>query len=295
MRKIFSLFLIFFVGFSYAQELNCTVTVNADQISVTNRQVFTTLQKSLTDFINKNDWTGRGYKPNERINCSMFINITAVSGTTYTATLQVQSSRTAYNSTYSSPIFNFNDKEFTFDYTEFQNLNFNQSSFESNLVSVVSFYAYMIIGLDADSFAPEGGTDYFSNAQEIVAVAQTGGYKGWSGNDGNSNRFFLVNDLLSPTFAPYRQAMYQYHFEGMDNMNSDLKASKEKIKTALVTLSQIYSVRPNAFILRVFFDAKSDEIVSVFSGGPQITITDVVENLNRISPLNSTKWAAIKQ
>jgi len=295
MRKIFSLFLIFFIGLSYAQELNCTVTVNADQISVTNRQVFTTLQKSLADFINKNDWTGRGYKPNERINCSMFINITAVSGTTYTATLQVQSSRTAFNSTYSSPVFNFNDKEFTFDYTEFQNLNFNQSSFESNLVSVVSFYAYMILGLDADTFAPEGGTDYFSNAQEIVAVAQTGGYKGWSGNDGNSNRFFLVNDLLAPTFAPYREAMYQYHFEGMDNMNSDLKASKEKIKTALVTLSQIYSIRPNAFMLRVFFDAKSDEIVSVFSGGPQITITDVVENLNRISPLNSTKWAAIKQ
>lgn len=295
MRKIFSLFLVFFVGFSYAQELNCTVTVNADQISVTNRQVFITLQKSLTDFINKNEWTGRGFKPNERINCSMFINITAVSGTTYTATLQVQSSRTAFNSTYSSPIFNFNDKEFTFDYTEFQNLNFNQSSFESNLVSVVSFYAYMILGLDADSFAPEGGTDYFGNAQEIVAVAQTGGYKGWSGNDGNSNRFFLVNDLLAPTFAPYREAMYQYHFEGMDNMNNDLKGSKEKIKTALATLSQIYSVRPNAFILRVFFDAKSDEIVSVFSGGPQITITDLVENLNRISPLNSTKWAAIKQ
>jgi len=294
MRKILSLFFILFVGFSYAQELNCTVTVNADQVGGTNTQVYKTLQKSLTDFINKSDWTALGYKQNERINCSMFINVSSASGSTFTATLQVQSSRTAFNSTYSSPVFNFNDKEFTFDYTEFQNLTFNQTTFDSNLVSVISYYCYMIIGLDADSYAPNGGTDYLSIAQEIASVAQSGGYKGWSGNEGNSNRFFLVNDMLSTTYAPFREANYLYHFEGLDNMSRDTKTSKEKIKVAIAKLAEIYSVRPNAFLTRVFFDAKSDEIVSIFSGGPKITTTDLIENLNRISPLNAAKWAAIK-
>lgn len=295
MRKILSLLFILIVGFVHAQELNCTVTVNADQVGGTNQQVYKTLQKTLTDFINKSDWTGRGYKSNERINCSMFINVTALAGTQFTATIQVQSSRPAYNSTYSSPVFNFNDKEFTFDYTEFQNLTFNPTSFDSNLVSVVSYYCFMIIGLDADTFAPEGGTDFFDIAQEIVNVAQASGYKGWSGNEGNSNRYFLVNDMQSPTFAPYRKAMYEYHFEGIDNMNKDLKGAKEKIVTAIAGLRDIHSTRPNSFLMRVFFDAKADEIVSIFSGGPKINITELIDNLNRISPLNSAKWATIKQ
>jgi len=295
MRKILSLFLIFFVGFSYAQELNCTVAVNADQVGGTNTQVYKTLQKSLTDFINKTDWTNQGFKNNERINCSMFINVSAVTGSTFTATLQVQSSRPGFNSTYSTPVFNFNDKEFNFDYTEFQNLNYNPNSFDSNLISVVSYYCLMIIGMDADTFSPEGGTPYFEMAQQIVNVAQAGGYKGWSGSEGNSNRFFLVNDMLSPTYQPYRDAMYQYSFEGIDNMNRDQKGAKEKIKAAIATLSDIYKVRPNSFLMRVFFDAKSDELVSIFSGGPQVTVTDLADTLNRISPLNSAKWAGIKQ
>lgn len=295
MRKILSLLLIFFVGFSYAQELNCTVAVNADQVGGTNTQVYKTLQKSLTDFINKTDWTNQGFKNNERINCSMFINVSAVTGSTFTATLQVQSSRPGFNSTYSTPVFNFNDKEFNFDYTEFQNLNYNPNSFDSNLISVVSYYSLMIIGMDADTFSPEGGTPYFEMAQQVVNVAQAGGYKGWSGSEGNSNRFFLVNDMLSPTYQPYRDAMYQYCFEGIDNMNRDQKGAKEKIKAAIAKLLDIYKVRPNSFLMRVFFDAKSDELVSIFSGGPQVTVTDLADTLNRISPLNSAKWAGIKQ
>src|SRR5690606_29639427 len=128
--------------FANAQELNCTVTVNADQVGGTNQQVFRTLQKSLTDFINKNDWTGQGYKNNERINCSMFINVSSFASNSFTATIQVSASRPVYNSTYSSPILNTNDKEFTFDYTEFQNLTFNPTVFESNLISVVTYYCF---------------------------------------------------------------------------------------------------------------------------------------------------------
>jgi hypothetical protein len=125
-------------------------------------------------------------------------------------------------------------------------------------------------------------------------VAQQSGYKGWSQTDGNQNRYFLINDLLSGTYDAYREAMYQYHREGLDNMTKDLKASKEKILESIATLSNIYKVRPNAFLTRVFFDAKVDEIVSILSGGPKVSVSETIDTLNRISPLNSSKWAAIK-
>lgn len=294
MHKIFSLLFIFLFSYVQAQELNCTVTVNADKVGGTNTQVFKTLEKSLTDFINKRNWTSQVYKNNERINCSMFINITEFNSPQFSATIQVQSSRPVFNSTYSSPVFNYNDKDFSFDYTEFQNLVFNQTSFDSNLISVIAYYSYMIIAMDADTFSLNGGSDYYALAQEVVNVAQAGGYKGWSQNDGNQNRYFLSNDLFSETYAPFREAMFIYHFQGMDAMSSDLKTAKEKTKAAVAKLSELHKVRPNAFLTRVFFDAKSDEIVSIFSGGPKITITDLVDNLNRVSPLNSTKWAQIK-
>lgn len=294
MRKIFSLLFVLFFGFAQAQELNCTVKINADKVGGTNVQVYKTLEKSLTDFVNKTSWTSQVYKVNERINCTMFITILEGNAPQFSGTIQVSSSRPAYNSTYSSPVFNYNDKDFSFDYTEFQNLSYNATSFESNLVSVVAFYSYMIIAMDADTFALKGGDPYYALAQEVVNIAQSAGYKGWSQNDGTQNRYFLSNDLFSETFSAYREAMYKYHFQGLDQMNKDPQISKEKIIDAVIKFAEIHKVRPNAFLTRVFFDAKADEIVSIFSGGPQIPITGLVDILNRISPLNSAKWTQIK-
>ncbi|MCZ8196851.1 MAG: DUF4835 family protein [Flavobacterium sp.] len=292
-NKILYIFL-FLASFVNAQELNCIVTVNSDKITTTNKQIFQTLQRSLTDFVNKTSWTGRELSPNEKINCSMFISVSAQDNDLFTATIQVQTSRPIYNSTYTSSIFNYNDKEFTFNYTEFQNLNYNPNSFDSNLVSVVAFYSAMIIGIDADTFALNGGTEYLEIAREIANVAQSSGYAGWTQAKGNNNRYSLINDMLSNTYSPYRLTMYQYHLEGLDTMTKDMKASKEKIKAAIAKMKEVHNVRPNAFITRTFFDAKTDEIVSIFSGGPSITITDLVDDLNKISPLNSSKWASIK-
>lgn len=294
MRKIFLLFAFVFAAMANAQELNCTVTVNAEQVGATNNQVFKTLQSSLNDFVNRTDWTGQGYQAKERINCSMFINVTTANSNQFSATIQVQSARPVFNSSYSSPVFNFNDKDFNFEYNEYQNLTFNPTSYDSNLISVLAFYSYIIIAMDADTFSPMGGTSYFEIAQDIANVAQQGGAKGWSQADGMQNRYFLINDILAPTFSPFRQAMYEYHFGGLDKMAQDTKAGKEGVKTALATLGEIYSVRPNAFLTRIFFDAKSDEIVSIFSGGPGIPVADVVDRLNKLSPLNSSKWATIK-
>ena len=294
MKKIVSFLLLFFIGFTQAQQLNCAVKVNGEKVTNANTQIFKTLETSVNEFVNKTDWTGEVCKRNELINCSMVINISGYDSNNFTATIQVQSSRSVFNSTYSSPVFNFNDKDFSFRYVEFEILNFNPSNFESNLISVLSFYSYMIIGMDADTFALNGGDKWFGIAQEIASVAQQSGAKGWSQSEGNQNRYFLINDMLSTTFTPFRQAMYDYHIGALDKMNSDLKTSKENVIAAVNTLSKLYSVRPNAFLTRVFFDAKADEIVSIFSGGPSIPVSDLMDTLGRLSPINSSKWANIK-
>lgn len=293
MRKlvVFLAFLIF--SFAQAQQLSCTVTINTERLPNPNQQVYKTLQSSLSEFINKTDWNGAVLKQNERINCSMYITLFTNDSDQFSGTIQIQSSRLIYNSTYSSPVFNFNDKDFNFRYTEFEPLLYNPTSFESNLVSVISFYSYMILGIDADTFQFGGGTPSFETAQNIANIAQQGGSKGWSQSDGVQNRYFLINDMISPTYSDLRQTVFAYH-AGLDIMNQDLKGAKEKIKSSLILIGKLNSVKPNAFLTRVFFDAKSDEIVSIFSGGPSITITDLTETLNKVSPLNSTKWSQIK-
>lgn len=294
MRNTFSLLLFLYFGIVQAQQLNCTINVNADKAASTNKQIFKTLEKSLSEFVNKTDWTGVAYKQDEKINCSMFITVTAYDSDQFTATIQVQSSRPIYNSSYSSPVLNFNDKDFSFRYTEFENLTFNPTNFDSNLISVIAFYSYVIIGMDGDTFSKQGGSKYLETAQDVANVAISGGYKGWTQTDGNQNRYFLINDMLSNAFSPFRDAMYEYHFEGLDLMHKDLNAAKLKIKDALITLGKINETRPNAFLTRVFFDVKSEEIVSVYSAGPSMDIRDLIGNLNTISPINSSKWAGIK-
>lgn len=280
--------------FGYSQELNCTVKVNYDQITAANVQIFKTLERSLGEFVNNTKWTTRNFANKERIDCSMFITIQSYESNEFTCTLQIQSSRPVYNSTYGSPVFNFNDKDFNFRYLEFENFVYNPNSYDSNLIAVVAFYANIIIGLDADTFSSQGGTKFLEGAANIANLAQSSGTAGWTQTEKKQNRYYLINDLLSNTFAPYREALYEYHFLGMDKMADKPKEAKENIVKAIQTVSKIHSVRPNAFITRIFFDAKADEIVSVFSGGPNVNIAELSETLNRVSPLNSAKWNAIK-
>ena len=293
MRKIIIFLLLLVSSVVQSQQLNCTVTVNAQKMTNPNQQVYKTLQSALTDFVNKTDWTGQVMKQDEKINCSIYITLLSGGTDEFSGTIQVQSSRPVFDSTFSTPIFNFNDKDFNFRYTEFENLIYNPNSFDSNLVSVISFYCNIILGLDADSFVEQSGTPQLEVAQNIANIAQQGGYKGWTQSEGNQNRYFLINDLLSPTYSEVRIASFNYN-TALDGMSKDLKVAKEKIKLALLGLNKVHSLRPNAFLTRVFFDAKSDEIVSLFSGGPSLSITDLVDSLNRVSPMNSSKWSSIK-
>jgi hypothetical protein len=294
MYKFITLLLVLAGLNASAQELNCTVRVGYDRITDANPQIFKTLEKSLQDFVNNTKFTTRNFSRSERIECSMFFNLSAYDSNNFSATLQVAASRPVYGSTYFSPTINFNDKDVNFRYVEGENLTFNPSTFDSNLISLVAFYSNMIIALDADSFALNGGTPYYEIAQGIVNVAQSSGFKGWSQQDGNQSRYFLVNDILSNTYTPFREAMYQYHIGALDKMSENQKEGKEKAIVAITTLAELYKVRPNAFITRVFFDAKSDEIAAMFSAGPPVTASKLVDLLNRISPINAAKWSRIK-
>jgi hypothetical protein len=279
---------------AYTQELNCNVVVNAEQTGNGNLPIFNTLQKQIYEFVNTYKWTNRDFTTQERIECSMYINITEYAGDSFKASIQVQSSRPIYGSSYTSPVHNINDKDFTFRYLEFQNLVYNPNSFESNLISVLAFHVYMVLGIDADTFSPNGGDEYFDQAQTIVNYSQVEGTKGWKLSDGNQTRYVLITDMLSPTFKDYRSVMYKYHRNGLDIMNNDQKEAKTNIANALISLEAMNRVRPNSFILRTFFDAKTDEIQDIFSAGPSVDITKLVSVLNNIAPTYSSQWRNIK-
>ncbi|WP_242119290.1 type IX secretion system protein PorD [Aestuariivivens sediminicola] len=294
MRNIFfSLF--FYIGFvGFAQELNCNLVVNARQTGNDNQTIFKTLEKQLTEFVNNTKWTNRTVAPQERIDCSMIITITEYSGESFQGTIQVQSSRPVFGSSFTTPVYNFNDRDFSFRYLEFQNLIFNPSQYESNLISVLTFHIYIMLGLDAETFATKGGETFFKQAQTILNYSQQENYKGWKLEDGLQSRFALIDNLLSPTFSAYREVMYRYHRLGLDIMSENPKKGKEEIASSLKLFDAMNSRRPNSFLLRTFFDAKSDEIEQIFTDGPNVNIASVKETLQNVAPMHSSKWANIK-
>ena len=277
-----------------AQELNCTVTVDAEQTGQPNQQVFRTLETQLTEFINNTKWTDKVYKNQERVDCNMSIIITDYQNDAFSATIQIQASRPAFGSTYDSPIYNYNDRQFSFDYIEFQPLNFNINNYDSNLISVIAYHVYTIIGLDADTYELNGGQEYFEIAKQIVNTAASGNFAGWKATDGTQSRFRYNDALLSNVYQEFHTAMYDYHRKGIDAMHSNQKTAKTEIINSIATLKSINDRRPNSFLLRTFFDAKSDEITAVFSGGPKVAIVKLVENLNRMAPTKRSNWSNIK-
>ncbi len=296
MRKIFFFISIIAFNFSNAQELKCVLKVNVDKLGTASTQkIFKTLEVSLNDFVNNTVWTTDTYKQNEKINCSMTVVMESLDGDNFSASIQVQSSRTAFNSTYSTPVFNINDKNFNFKYQEFEPLLYNPNGFDSNLIAVIAFYCNMIIGLDQDTFSNLGGSKTLDQALNIANNAQASGNKGWTQNDGPNSRFFLINDMLATNFLSYRETMFKYHFNGIDIMEKSPKTAKENIANAIFGLNKMQDVRPNSYLSRVFFDIKADEIIAIFTGGPAVATTDLLSSLNRVSPLNAEKWSLIKR
>lgn len=295
MQKIFLFLFLTFVSLGFSQELNCIVTINHDQVRSSNDQVYKTMEKALSDYLNKTPFTDKNYQKHEKVKCAITINITEQpDNNKFKGSLQLQVLRPVYHSTYESPILNLVDKDISFQYEEYQPLIYNKSSFESNLTSILTFYAYVILGMDDDTFSLYGGTENFNKAQEVMLVAQQGGYKGWKNTDGNSSRFVLIDNLLNNTFKTFRLTMYNYHLKGLDVMYKDKIKAKKTIAAAIVRLKQIYIIRPSAYLLRVFADTKQDEIVSIFKTGPRIDTVNLIETLMKMYPSRSEFWKEIK-
>jgi len=277
-----------------AQELNATVTIDAVQTGQPNLQVFRTLEEQLTEFLNTTTWTNKEYKNQERIDCNFTLIIQSFESTSFTGDLQIQSSRPIYGSIYDSPIYNYNDRQFSFDYSEFQPLVFNINNFDSNLVSIIAYHVYTVIGLDADTFKLNGGSEYFAVAKQIVNTAASSNFQGWKATDGTQSRYRFNDAIISNVYKEYHDALYTYHRHGLDKMDGNQMDGKNNIIQAISSLKNINDRRPNSYLLRTFFDAKSDEIERIFSGGPRVDINTLVENLNRLAPTRRTNWSNIK-
>ena len=295
MRNYLLLFSLFLLSISiHSQEIYCTVAIDAAQTGQPNLQVFRTLEQQLTEFINNTTWTDKVYKNQERIDCNMSIVINEFESDFFRGSLQIQASRPVFESTYDSPIYNYNDRQFSFNYSEFEPLSFNINSFDSNLISVIAFHLYTIIGLDADTFEKNGGEEYFNIAKQIVNTGASSNYLGWHSSDGTQSRYRYNDAVVSQVYSEFHTAMYEYHRLGLDMMSKNQTQAKTNIVKAIATLKSINDRRPNSFLLRTFFDAKADEIQNIFSGGPSVDITSLVNNLNRMAPTKRGNWNEIK-
>ena len=295
MRNLLVILFVMLGSGLFAQEFNCEIIINHDRIEGTNKQRFETLQTSLTEFMNSQVWTEYNYEPEERIDLTISIIIMQDLGSDqYSATLQVQSIRPVYGTDYSTPTYNYKDTKFQFKYTEFEPLIYNEQSFSGNLVSTMAFYTYLILGIDGDTFKEMGGTPYFEKARKVVELSQNRGYSGWDPSSNRTNRYWIIENLLSDTYSSAREASYQYHRLGLDNMSKSPKEGKDQVYEAIMTLYKLAKSRPNANIIQNFMDAKTDEIVQVFSGGPQVDIVKLKEALNTISPTSQSNWERLK-
>ena len=276
-----------------AQDMNCTVQVLSPQIQG-DKKIFETLQKSIFEFMNNRKWTSDVFKEEERIECSMTLNITSRDNNAFSATLQIQSRRPTYKSSYNSVLFNYQDDNLFFSYTEYQPLEFNDNSYISNLTSVLAYYAYMVVGMDYDTFSLYGGTAYYQKALSVVNNAQSdNSVKGWKSFESFRNRYWFVTNMLEPIFAPIRECNYKYHKQGMDVMYQNKDQGRAVIAESLELIRTVHKNKPASFNIQLFFNAKTDELVNIFTSSMGEEKTRVVNLLNEVDPSGSNKYAKI--
>ena len=293
-HRLFFFLLACLPGWLAAQELNCTVQVNSDQIEGSNKSVFTTLQTSITDFMNNRRWTEMSFTPQERIECTFSFIVTEYENDVLTTELTVQSRRPVYNANYNSTLFNFRDTEVEFEYKEFDQLELVENTFTSNLTAVLAYYAYIIIGYDMDSFSRLGGTPYFQMAENLVSTAQSTDYAGWKAEMSSPrNRYALVNNLMDEAFKDFRNYFYEYHRLGLDEMSTNVTNGVTRIAEGLPLVREANRARPNGAVVTVFMDSKTDELVNIFSGASQEQKQAAVEVLSDIAPTRSADWERI--
>jgi hypothetical protein len=281
-----------------AQELNCNVQISAQRIQGSNRQIFESMQKDLFEFMNNTVWSNHVFSYAERIDCNILINLSdQLSADEFKGTIQIQLSRPVFNTTYNSTMLNFIDNNFQFKYVEFQPLEFDPSTYKSSLVSVLAYYTYMVLGFDYDSFAPMGGTEFYQMAEKIVTNAQNAPEPGWKPYDGsrNRNRYWLVKNVLDKEYEGVRQFLYDYNMNGLDKMESKITEARTSMVESLKLIQDVYRKKPDPFmyLVQVVMEAKSDELINIFSGAFPEEKSRVVQILTEIDPANKTKYEAI--
>ena len=267
-----------------AQEINCTVTINSEQIEGSNKQVYETLKSSIEEYMNQNRWTNMTYAEHEKIECSMLIVVKEVADNLYKCEMTLQSRRPVYGTTYTTPLLNFKDNNFTFTYQEYDRIEWQQNTFTTNLTAMLAYYCYLIIGHDQDSFQRLGGTPYFQQCEEIVNTCQSASMdnteqRGWLAFDSNRNRYALINNLLDEAFKKYRNFYYEYHRMGLDEMRGNVTNGRARIAEGIQVLKEAYRARPATYVINTLMDAKADELVDIFSKGTEKEKRTVYEML----------------
>ncbi|MEO8949639.1 MAG: DUF4835 family protein [Mucilaginibacter sp.] len=296
MKTLYIYMLLFCLSLAAtAQDINARVTVLSPKIQTTNKRMFQSLETAMRDFLNGRKWITDPILAQERIDCNFVLNVTSWdNGSNFSGELQVQSSRPVYNSSYTTTVLGINDKDFDFTYNEGQTIDYSDQSFISNLSSVMAFYAYMIIGADYDTFSLYGGTPYFLAARTVVTNAQSSSYKGWKAFDSNTNRYWLAENVNNRVYAPLRSFIYDYHRNGLDVMADNAAKGRKVIAGLLPTLAQLDRQRLGAMYPLVFFTAKSDELVSIFSAADPPTRLDAMNTLIKADPGNGIKYQALQ-
>lgn len=296
MKKIISLFfLLFLYATGFSQELLATVQVNSQQLGGSNQQVYKALEKNLRDFINNTSWTGKRLQNFEKIKSNFAIVIAEREGNRFKGSIVVQAVRPVFNTTYESPLLNLQDTRFGFEYIENENLVFNERQFSGkNLIDVISFYVYLILGYDADSFQSMGGTQWFQKAQQIAQNGQSQNtYEGWRQINEPRSRSILIGEILNPNMSQMRSVIYTYHRAGLDNLfNQDQGTAKKVIADALMKLKMYENTFQQNYFINLFIDNKSDEIFNIFNSGNNggVVMGDLKQLMMLLSPKKQSKW-----
>jgi hypothetical protein len=292
--RIFIICLIFSQLLS-AQELNCKVSINYSSIPSPNREMFNSMRQSIYEFMNNTTWTNDIFDNEERIECTILIRLDQqLSTDEFSGSISVQSSRPVFKTLYNSPILNILDDDFRFRYVEFQTLEFNENTHLSNLTSILAYYAYLIIGMDYETFSLKGGEDFFLKAQKIISNAQNDNTAtGWKSFEGIANRYWLIENLLSPDFENMRDFYYTYHREGLDNFTEKPDFVRDQIAEVILSLRDVHMRRSRGYLKDLFFDTKTDEIVNIFSQGSLMQSDELINLLIMMSPSDSDKWQKI--
>lgn len=280
----------------YSQDLNARVQILAPQIPNSNKRTLDVLETSIKDFLNGRRWSTDALQAQERIDCNFVITITDWDGSSnFKAEAQIQSNRPIYNTSYSSTILNISDKDFDFNYSEGQTLDYSDQSYISNLGSLLAFYAYIITGMDYDTFSKFGGTAYFQKAQTVLNNAQNAPNTGWKAFENLRNRFWLVENLTNKSYNPIRESMYNYHRDGLDVMAENSSKGRKAIFSLLPQLQKIDKQKQGSLLNQLFFTAKSDELINILNSADQQERMKAFNILSDIDPANSLKYEALKK